>query len=107
MKAEFIINGIFVFLGIIICAGIAIRLCRNKFGMQRQVYAVVADKQCIEREVYYKFQAPKLNKEYVITFLTENKKMSFNVSQVSYKNYHIGQKGILKYKGNELIEFRQ
>lgn len=107
MKTELIINGIFVLLGIIIFAGITIRFMRNKFGIQKRVYAVIADKHSFERKDFYKSQAPKTRKEYIVTFVAENKEISFNVSQISYNNYRVGQKGILKYKGNKLIEFRQ
>ena len=53
MKTELIINGIFVLLGIIIFAGITIRFMRNKFGIQKRVYAVIADKHSYERKDFY------------------------------------------------------
>ena len=40
-----------------------------------------------------------------ITFLCGNKKRYFNVSELSYRNYKVKQKGTLKYKGSQIIDF--
>ena len=42
----------------------------------------------------------------VVVFEVNNKKLSFDVSEFSYGNYKINEKGKLKYKGNKLISFR-
>lgn len=101
-----IVNCIFGLLGIIIAAGITARLIYNCFTKEKQEKAVVVNKQSYDRQVYRKSQTPYVKKEYVITFQCGNKKRHFNVSELSYGNYTINQKGILIYKGSRLIEFK-
>ena len=43
---------------------------------------------------------------YVVVFKTKNEKLSFDVSEISYANYNIKEKGTLKYKGTKIISFR-
>ena len=97
---------IFVILEIVIVLGIAIRLVHNYIFKEKQENATVFDKQCINKQIYSKAQAPFVKKEFVVTFLCKNKKRYFSVNELSYNNYKKGQKGILKYKGNRLIEFK-
>lgn len=100
-----IVNFIFVLAGAIIVVGISINIIKNIFSKEKTIRATVVDKQCYDKQIYRKAQAPFKNKEYVITFLCENKKKCFNVSELSYENYKLNQKGILKYKGNQIIDF--
>ena len=44
--------------------------------------------------------------EYLIVFSVDGKKKSFYVSQFSYGGYRVNEKGVLKYKGDKLIEFK-
>ena len=48
-----------------------------------------------------------LNKSnYIVVFETNNKKLSFNVSEVSYGKYKTNEKGTLKYRGSKIISFK-
>ncbi|MBQ4111152.1 MAG: DUF2500 family protein [Clostridia bacterium] len=96
-----IINIIFIIIGIVIVAGIALKFFRK----EKIVQAKVIDKQCFDNRIIRKNQAPFTKKEYVITFDCGGKKLNFEVSEFSYNNYRINQKGTLKYKGNRLIDF--
>lgn len=42
---------------------------------------------------------------YVVVFETNNKRLSFNVSEFSCNNYRLGEKGTLRYKGSQIISF--
>ena len=67
---------------------------------------ILVDKQSYDKQIYRKSQAPFTRKEYVITFLCGDKKKYFNVSEFSYRNYQVNQKGTLKYKGNRIVDFK-
>ena len=101
-----IVNFIFALIGAIIVIGIIIRVIINLFSKEKSIKAIVVDKQCYDKQIYRKSQAPFMRKEYVITFLCGNKKRYFNVSELSYRNYKVNQKGTLKYKGNQIIDFK-
>ena len=101
-----IVNFIFVLAGAIIVVGISIKVIINIFSKEKSIKAIVVDKQCYDKQIYRKSQATFMRKEYVITFLCGNKKRYFNVSELSYKNYKVNQKGTLKYKGNQIIDFK-
>lgn len=45
------------------------------------------------------------NEIYTVIFKTTNKKLSFRVSEFTYGDYHVGEKGTLKYKGSRIISF--
>ena len=101
-----IVNFIFVLMGVIIVVGIIIRVIINIFSKEKSIIAKVVDKQSYDKQIYRKSQAPFMRKEYVITFLCGNKKKYFTVSELSYRNYRINQKGTLKYKGNQIVDFK-
>ena len=100
-----IANVIFGLIGIIIVAGIVIRVCKDRFSGVKEVSAAVIDKQAYERRTYFISQAPFNEIKYVITFLCGNKKLYFDVSEFSYNCYKINQIGKLKYKGSKIIDF--
>jgi len=100
-----IVNLIFALIGAIIVIGIIIRVIINLFSKEKSIKAIVVDKQSYDKQIYRKSQAPHTRKEYVITFLCGNKKKYFNVSELSYRNYKVNQKGTLKYKGNQIVDF--
>jgi len=100
-----IVNFIFAVIGAIIIIGVIIKATVNHFSKVKQIKAVVINKQCCNKRIYRKSQAPFTRKEYVITFLCGNKKKYFNVSELSYRNYRVNQKGTLIYKGNQIIDF--
>ena len=101
-----IVNFIFALIGAIIVIGIIIRVIINLLSKEKSIKAIVVDKQCYDKQIYRKSQAPFMRKEYVITFLCGNKKRYFNVSELSYRNYKVNQKGTLKYKGNQIVDFK-
>ena len=100
-----IVNLIFALIGVIIVVGISIKVIINIFSKEKTIKAIVVDKQSYDKQIYRKSQAPFTRKEYVITFLCGNKKRYFNVSELSYRNYKVNQKGTLKNKGNQIIDF--
>ena len=79
-----IVNIIFSLIEIIIVVGIVIRVCKDKFSTVKEVPATVIDKQKYQKRVYRKSQAPFNKTECVITFLCDNKKLYFDVSEFSY-----------------------
>jgi len=101
-----IVNFIFALIGAIIVVGISIKVIINIFSKEKSIKAIVVDKQSYDKQIYRKSQALFTRKEYVITFLCGNKKKYFNVSEFSYGNYQVNQKGILKYKGNRIVDFK-
>ena len=101
-----IVNLVFALIGVIIGIGIIIRVIMNICSKEKSIKAIVVDKQSYDKQIYRKSQAPLTRKEYVITFLCGNKKKYFNVSEFSYGNYQVNQKGILKYKGNRIVDFK-
>ena len=101
-----IVNFIFALIGVIIVVGISIKVIINIFSKEKSIMAKVVDKQSYDKQIYRKSQAPFIQKEYVITFLCGNKKKYFNVSELSYRNYKVNQKGTLKYKGNQIVDFK-
>ena len=100
-----IVNLTFALVGAIIVIGIIIRVIINLITKEKSIKATVIDKQSYDKQIYTKSQAPFTRKEYVITFLCGNKKRYFNVSELSFGNYKVNQKGTLKYKGNQIIDF--
>ncbi len=91
-------------IGLFMC--IAIRIFRDKFSAEKSVKATVIDKQTYLQEQFFKTQAPKTEQKYIVTFMSGKKKMSFNVSPLSYNGYKVNQTGMLKYKGSKIIDFR-
>ena len=100
-----IINIIFAIIGFTIIVVIGIRLFKSLILTEKSTDATVIDKQIYSQRVMSKLQAPYQRQKYVITFSCGNKKMPFEVSEFSYVNYQIKQKGILKYKGSRIINF--
>ena len=43
--------------------------------------------------------------KYMIAFSVDGKTKRFQVSQFSYNGYQVNEKGMLTYKGNQLIKF--
>ncbi len=100
-----VINYIFVILELVIIIGIVAKILHNYFSKEKREEAVVINKQSFDKTIYRKSHAPFVKKSYVITFQCRNKKRNFDVSELSYNNYILNQKGTLKYKGSRLIDF--
>jgi len=101
-----IVNFIFALIGVIIVVGISIKVIINIFSKEKSIKAIVIDKQSYDKQIYRKSQEPFTRKNYVVTFLCGNKKKYFNVSELSYKNYRVNQKGTLNYKGSRIVDFK-
>ena len=101
-----IVNIIFIIIGLVIGIGIFARIITYCFSKEKCINATVLDKQIYDKRIYRKNQAPFTQKVYVKTFLCGNKTKNFNVSELSFENYKVNQKGILKYKGNRIIDFK-
>ena len=69
----------------------------------KSVEAEVIDKNIIE--TFSKYSGNGKQQKYVVVFSANGKKKSFYISHLTYGGYRIGEKGILKYKGDELIDF--
>lgn len=75
----------------------------RQYGKAKTVKATVVNKQVTES--FSKYSVSGKSKQYYVTFLVNGKRRSFKVSEFSYNGYHKGETGILKYKGDRLIDF--
>lgn len=98
-----ILGILFVSLWFVVAVIYAVRLLRSKFGPVQTVKAAVVDKNKVE--AFSKYAGSGRNRKYVIVFEANGKKLSFYVSEFSYGGYRVGQTGILKYRGDRLIDF--
>ncbi len=81
--------------------------------VKKLIWNKVAPVKCVKAEVVDKYKPdmvsryPGVSKQEkcIVVFKTKNEKLSFNVAPFSYDNYRIGEKGTLKYKGNQIISF--
>ena len=89
---------------IVVLANIIIRVVRNKYAPIKTVKAVVVSKHKIE--TFSKYSGNGKQEKYVVIFSVEGKKKSFYVSPFSYDGYNVNEKGMLKYKGDKIIEFQ-
>jgi len=56
--------------------------------------------------VFAKYSGNGKREKYVIVFSVGGKKKSFYVSEFSYGGYRINEKGVLKYKGDKIVDFK-
>ena len=101
-----LINVFFVLVWLIILFGILIRVAKNTIAKEKQVDAVVVNKQCYRRRVIRKQSNPYDEDCYEVTFKAGDKRMSFDVSEFSYNGYRINQRGTLRYKGSKIVDFK-
>ena len=99
----YIINVVLIVLVLVFWIFIIRKLIWNKFAPVKTVRAEVIDKYMAGTAS--KYPGIFKPKRYIIVFATKEKKLSFSVSEFSYQNYKIGEKGTLKYKGNRIISF--
>ena len=95
---------LFTGIGLLAAVGILVRLVKNRYAPIKKVKAVVVDKNKVE--TFSKYSGTGKSEKYVVVFSVDGKKKSFYVSQFSYNGYKINQKGMLKYKGEKLMEFK-
>ena len=75
----------------------------DRYASVKEVKAKIVDK--YKPDIVSKYPGTFKSECYVVVFETKNKKLSFNVSEFSYGNYKINEKGTLKYKGSKIISF--
>ena len=99
-----IVNMTIIILVLIFWLLIIGKLIAGRCAPVKVVNAKVADKYtpCTAS----KYPAIFKQKRYIVVFEVRDKKLSFNVSEFSYGNYKIGDKGTLKYKGSKIIDFK-
>lgn len=100
-----IINIIFTAVGVMIAAGIIIRIIRSRRCAERRVTARIIDKQTYIKTVVSKSQPPFKDKKYIVAFLNGNKRLTFYVSREFYNRCEINQTGTLIYKGSRITDF--
>ena len=94
------------FLGLWVLAivGFFMRMVRNKYGPTKTVNAIVVEKYVEEK--FSKYSGTGKRENYVIVFSAQGKKMSFYVSEFSYGGYQLNERGMLTYRGDQLIDFK-
>ena len=91
--------------GFAVCWGIIIfRFITGRFGKEKTTRATVVDK--YKTKCASKVPGVFQREQCVIVFSTGEKKLTFNVSEFSFEGYTVNEKGMLKYRGNRLIDFR-
>lgn len=97
-------NIIFVIILSAVCWGPLISIfIKNKYSPVKTVKAVVVDK--YKTHSVSRIQGTFKRDAYIVVFLAGNKRLSFRVSEFSFQNYRIKEKGTLKYKGYRIIDF--
>jgi len=81
----------------------AVHFLRDRFSRTKTVKAVVVHKQPVTS--FSKYAGNAQHTRYCVTFQAGKKKLSFYVSEFSYKGYRINESGTLKYKGSKIIDF--
>ena len=95
----------YIFFGIVLVLGIAclVRFLMDRFSPVKAVKAVVVHKQTVETVSKYSVNGKRT--KYAVTFQANQKKLSFYVSEFSYRGYKVKESGTLKYKGSRIIDF--
>lgn len=102
--SNIVIISVFMGIGVIAMVSIIVKAIKNRYAPIKTVKAVVIDKHTVE--TFSKYSGNGKSEKYVIVFSVDGKKKSFYVSQFSYDGYRLNKKGMLKYKGNKIIEFK-
>lgn len=98
-----ILNSILVLFVCALWVFITVRFIKNRVAPVKSVKATVIDK--YTTKTVSKTQGTFKRERHIIVFMAEGKKLSFAVSEFSYPGYKVKDKGILKYKGNSIIDF--
>ena len=99
-----IINTILMVLFLLCWILVIAKIIINKFSPVKTVKAEVVDK--YKPDIVSNYHGTFKPKRYIVVFATKDKRLSFDVSEFSYNNYKINDKGTLKYKGNRIISFQ-
>ncbi len=81
------------------------QILRNKYAKVKTVKAQVVDKFKADQFAKIYGSAARVPQYYVV-FQIDNKKKSFRVAEFSYGGYRVGERGMLKYKGDRLVDFK-
>ncbi len=98
-----IINTILMILFFLCWILIVRKIIISRYAPVKIVKAKVVDK--YKPDIVSKYHGTFKEERYVVVFATNDEKLLFNVSEFSYCNYKINEKGTLKYKGNKIISF--
>ena len=101
--ASIVIGCLFGIIFALALVRILIKAVKNRCSSVKTVPATIVDKQTVEH--FSKYAGNGKQVKYVVVFSVNGKRKGFCVSQFSYDGYHVGEKGTLKYKGDQLIEF--
>ena len=82
---------------------IAKRFLVNQFAPVKSVKAEVFDK--YQSNTVSRIPRIYKREQYIVVFAAKEKKLSFCVSEFSYGDYKVKDKGTLKYRGNKIISF--
>ena len=102
--SNIVIVSLFMGVGALALVSVLVKAVKNRYAPIKTVKAVVIDKNKVE--TFSKYSGNGKSEKYVIVFSVGGKKKSLYVSQFSYNGYRVNEKGMLKYKGDKLIEFK-
>ena len=102
--SNIVIISLFIGIGALAMVSIIVRTIKNRYAPIKTVKAVIIGKNKVE--TFSKYSGTGKHEKYVVVFSVDGKKKSFYVSQFSYNGYKVNEKGMLKYKGDKLIEFK-
>lgn len=91
-------------IGILALVGLLVKVIKRKRASVQTVPAVIVDKH--KTQVFSKYAGNGKQEKYVVVFSAGGKKLSFYVSEFSYRGYRVEEKGMLTYKGDQLIRFQ-
>lgn len=76
----------------------------NKIAPVKTVKAEIIDKYV--SDTVSRYPGTFKRERHIIMFSVNGKKLAFDVSEYSFNNYEIKDKGTLKYKGTRIITFK-
>ncbi len=99
-----IINTILMLLFLLCWILIIRKIFINRCSSVKTIKAKIVDK--YKPNVVSNYPGTFKPERFIVVFETKDDKLSFDVSEFSYKTYKINEKGTLKYKGNKIISFK-
>lgn len=101
-----IINILFIILGWFLFAYCAVNMIRNKKAPEKNIRAVIIDKQHFTKEMIQKIQPTRNEESFVLIIKSlDGKRFMFDVSEYTFSKYNIGDRGRLAYCGTQFIDF--
>lgn len=104
MKPDMIVNFFQEIIPIALCLLLIICFVRRFFIKEVSLPAVIVKKDSF---VVQHYNPPGSSKRYVITFNCENRELRFYTSYWFFDASHIGERGMLTYRGETFISFEQ